>query len=111
MLIKHIKSKLFTLDYNKETSIKKRVFNLLRCNIVRLVLIGKSVLCIYYLISNTSYFSWYFLTLCFLAILIDTFWVSIKRKGQEWCWFSVSNFAYTIVLLTTIIELVYVKCK
>jgi hypothetical protein len=66
-----------------------------------------------YLLSHfkTSYFSWYFLTLCLLAILIDTFWVSIKRKGQEWCWFSVSNFAYTIVLLTNIIELVYVKVQ
>lgn len=86
MLIKHIKSKLFTLDYNKETSIKKRVFNLVRCNLVRLVLIGQCIFCIHYLISITRYLSYVGLLVIPLLILLDAVYVSIFRNGEEYKW-------------------------
>ena len=100
---------VFNLSFEKEADTKKRVFNLIRCNFVRLLLIGQGIFCIHYLISITGYLSYLSLVTCLVVILLDALYVSIFRDGKEYKWFSICKLSYTIVMLVTIWQIIVIK--
>ena len=100
---------VFDLSYEKEPDITKRVFNLIRCNFVRLLLIGQGIFCIYYLLAITGFLSYISLILCLIVILLDAIYVSVFRDGKEYKWFSISKLAYTLVMLVTIWQIIVIK--
>lgn len=84
-------------------------FDIVLCHLVRFILLIQSIFCIYYLVSSTQEYAWLVLIVFLLVIVVDTLYVAIRRKGQEWYWLSGSTFAYSVVFVVTIWQLVYVK--
>jgi hypothetical protein len=103
------------LDYERRRYLQKihpilaKAFDIIVCLLVRGFLLAQCIFCLYYLCFSTQNNFWVFEIIILVIIVIDTIWVVVKRFGQEWYWFSVSTFAYTFVILTTIWQLVLKK--
>ncbi len=112
---REIKEEELGLDHERRRYLLKinprlaQCFDILVCLVVRGFLLAQCLFCLYYLCSSTNQYIWLIELICLIVIVLDTVWVVVKRYGQEWYWFSISSFAYTFVLLTTIWQLVYIK--
>ena len=63
----------------------------------------------YYIYSSINQYIWLFEISYLVIIFLDTVQVVVKRYGQEWYWFSITSYAYKLVVLTTIRQFVNIK--
>ncbi len=61
-------------------------FDILFSNFARLLYVGESCFCIYYIINLTSNMLYLFMLVPLLGICIDAAYVSFFRKGKEYYW-------------------------
>lgn len=78
------------------------VIDLFLCNFIRLCFIIESAFCIFYLINLTTSLVYLVTLVPVLVIIADDIFVSLRRRGKEYSWFSITNFSYTCIKLITI---------
>lgn len=77
--------------------------------LVRLVFILEALFCTYYLsIVVDSRFE-YFSIIGVFIIIVDGFYIIILRHGKEYTWFSISCLTYSMLMINTIWQLVFIK--
>lgn len=77
--------------------------------LVRIVFLLQGIFCIYFLVASTRNYFFLFMIIFLIVICIDGFYVVLRRKGQEWFWFSISSLSYIFLLLITIWKIVLIK--
>ena len=96
-----------TNEQEQEEKTFNKLINILRSTLVRLILISEILIVIYILFEYKRNYLYSLLSCTGVIIILDGYYILIKRIGIEYKWFSLSVFLYTLTINLSICSLMF----
>jgi hypothetical protein len=94
-----------TIDEHDNTM--KKLIDILRSTLARFILISEILITIYILFEYKRNYLYSLLSCTGVIIILDGYYILIKRGGKEYNWFSLSTFLYTLTVNLSIFSLMF----
>ena len=95
----HTRSEIDLIILKKKCSPRIRlIFNILKILITRSVLVVECAILITFMVCITEQYPFLILITLLIIMILDAFWICIRRRGKEYEFFSISTFLFSIGL-------------
>jgi hypothetical protein len=85
----------------------KKLIDILRSTLVRCILLSEILITIYILFEYKRNYLYSLISCSGVIIILDGYYILIKRSGKEYKWFSLATFLYSLTINLSICSLMF----